>query len=118
MDDFMLLHNDKSYLHGCKAAIREYLGTMKLELKPGKSEIFPVKNGFEFLGFYHRSDRVRVKKDGVRRFQRRLREMRWMYYKGMVSLDKIGESIRCWSAHAAYADSYRLRRSLLRGYAV
>ena len=108
----------KSFLNDCKADIYEFLGTMKLELKPGKSEIFPVKNGFEFLGFYHRSDRVRVKKDGVRRFQRRIREMRWMYYNGMVSLDKIGESIRCWSAHAAYADSYRLRRNLLRCYAV
>ena len=91
---------------------------MKLELKQGKSEIFPLKNGFEFLGFYHRLDNVRVKKEGVLRFQRRLSEMRWKYYRGMVSLDKIGESIRCWSAHAAYADSYRLRRSLLRGYAV
>ena len=118
MDDFMLFHIDKSFLHDSKAAIRNFLETMKLELKPGKSEIFPVKNGFEFIGFYHRSDRVRIKKDSVRRFRRRLREMRWKYYRGIGSLDKIGESIRCWSAHASYADSYRLRRSLLRGYAV
>jgi len=77
-----------------------------------------MKNGFEIIGFYHCLDRVRVKSEGVRRFQQLLRGMRWMYYKGMVSLDKIGEFIRCWSAHAAYADSYRLERDLVRDYAI
>lgn len=118
MDDFLLFHDDKMFLHEARAKIRLFLESLKLELKPGKSEIFPVKNGFEFLGFYHRPDRVRVKKDGVRRFQQRLRGMRWRYYNGLGSLDKIGESIRCWSAHASYADSARLRRDVLRAFAV
>lgn len=118
MDDFMLFHNDKSYLHNCKASIRDFLDSLHLEMKSGKSEIFPVKNGFEFLGFFNKLAYIRVKKDGVKRFKKRLYTMRWQYTNRLISLDKIGESIRCWSAHAAYADSYRLRRKILREFAV
>lgn len=118
MDDFIIFHDDKSFLHDYRARIRDFLAHLKLEYKAGKSEIFPVSNGFEFLGFFNRLDTVRVKKDGVKRYIQRLRELRWKYHHGMVSLEEIGESIRCWSAHAAYADSYRLRCQILRNFAV
>lgn len=118
MDDFMIFHDSKDELQRCRSELSHFLSTIMLELKPGKSEIFPVKNGFEFLGFFNRTDNVRVKRANVRRFVGRLKLMRSQYFRGDIPLGKIGEAIRCWSAHAAYAASYRLRRSLLKGFAV
>ena len=118
MDDFIIFHDSKDELHRCRKELSYFLDTLRLKMKPGKSEIFPVKNGFEFLGFFNKLDNVRVRRDSVRRFKNRLKLMRSQYYRGLIPLETIGESIRCWSAHAAYADSYRLRRSIMKGFAV
>ena len=118
MDDFIIFHDDKLFLHQCKHRIRSFLSNLKLELKPGKSEIIPIQNGFEFLGFFNKPDKIRVKKESVKRFTRRLRELRWKYGNGETSISKIGESVRSWCAHATYADSVHLKRDILRGFTV
>ncbi|HUU28198.1 MAG TPA: reverse transcriptase/maturase family protein [archaeon] len=116
MDDFMLFSNSREYLHDCRARIREFLAGMRLEFKPGKNNIFPVRNGFEFLGFFNRPELVRVRKEGVRRHVKRLHRYRLLYNRGLLPLAKITESLVSWSAHASYANSYRLRQSLAWGF--
>jgi len=37
MDNFLLFHDDKAFLHDAKANIRSLLSSLKLELKPGKA---------------------------------------------------------------------------------
>ncbi|MDR0221674.1 MAG: RNA-directed DNA polymerase, partial [Lachnospiraceae bacterium] len=51
MDDFVLLHHDKEYLRHCLGEIRRVCrDDLHLEMNE-KTQIFPVKNGVEYLGW-------------------------------------------------------------------
>ena len=49
MDDFFLIHPDKEYLQFCLREIRAYMDSLGLELNE-KTQIFPIRNGIDFLG--------------------------------------------------------------------
>ena len=52
MDDFVLLHDDKQYLHELKRRITEFLAArLRLTVHPKKAQIEPVRSGVNFLGF-------------------------------------------------------------------
>jgi retron-type reverse transcriptase len=52
MDDFILLHPDKDYLRKCLMAIRELCkNELKLDLNE-KTQIFPLRNGVDYLGWH------------------------------------------------------------------
>ncbi len=54
MDDMILIHEDREYLNKCFNIIKEKLiNEYKLELN-NKSNIFNIKNGFNFLGFRYK----------------------------------------------------------------
>jgi hypothetical protein len=55
-----------------------------------------------------------LKRPSVVRFRRRLRGLQQAYANGSISLDKAGESIQSWCAHAAHGNTYRLRNQILR----
>jgi len=67
-----------------------------------------------FLGFRHFATHRRLKRPNVVRFRRRLRRLQQAYAAGRISLDKVGESIQSWCAHAAHGNTYRLRNQILR----
>jgi retron-type reverse transcriptase len=51
MDDFIILHKDKAYLHEVLCKIENFLrDTLKLSLNP-KTGIFPGKHGINFCGY-------------------------------------------------------------------
>ena len=50
MDDFILIHNDKTYLNYCLKEIDKLLKGLKLSLN-NKTEIINFKHGFNFLGY-------------------------------------------------------------------
>ena len=51
MDDFYIIHEDKADLQKCLDQIEQKIHGLKLELN-GKTAIFPLKNGINFLGFH------------------------------------------------------------------
>lgn len=51
MDDFIIFHYDKEYLKKVKNFIEKKIKEYKLELN-SKTNIFNLKNGFGFLGYY------------------------------------------------------------------
>jgi len=112
MDDFLVFSDDKAYLHWVKERAREYLRSLKLEMHPKKCTVFPTATGVDFLGFrLYRSYR-RIRKSNIKLFIRRLKRMRWLYGRGEMELDKIGQSVQSWVAHARHAKSDGLRTSL------
>ena len=117
MDDFVLFHDDKGALHDWKDAIRSFLATrLRLELHPKKSLVFPVAVGLEFCGFRIYPTHRRLRRAAVRRFVGRLRRQRAAYRRGELTLDDMTNSVRCWVAHAAHGDTWRLRRRLFADY--
>ena len=51
MDDFYLIHEDKAYLQYCRGEIEQYVARLGLRMNK-KTNIFPLRNGIDFLGFH------------------------------------------------------------------
>ena len=113
VDDFVVLSNDKEHLHKVREAAREFLMGLRLRLHENKTQVFPDTQGTDWLGYRVFPTHVRVRKSNVHRFKRRLKRMQEAYAQGDMTLSEVGERLRSWLAHAAHADSYRLRQQLL-----
>ena len=116
MDDFYIIHEDKAYLQRCLDQIEQKIHGLKLELN-GKTAIFPLKNGINFLGFHTYLDDggaviMKLRRDSIDRMKARIRSWRKDYPAGNVSRDKIVTSWRAWDAHAAHGDTYQLRQKI------
>ena len=113
-DDFVVLNDDKAWLHKVKAQMEEYLMSLRLKLHRRKSQVFPVKDGTDFLGYRIFPTHRRVRRESITRFRRRMRRLQEEYAKGEITLSHIKQSIQSWLGHVSHADSYGLRKQLLR----
>ena len=57
MDDFYLIHEDKEYLQYCRGEIEQYVARLGLRMNK-KTNIFPLRNGIDFLEPPHLLDRI------------------------------------------------------------
>ena len=92
--------------------IRQHLTERGLELNQ-KTNIFPLRNGLDFLGFHTYIDdagRVirKVRKSSRDRMKRKLRKYAALYQRGEIDREKIAESYTSWRAHALHGDCRQL----------
>ena len=116
MDDFYLIHEDKNVLRDAWRRIEEHLSARGLELN-GKTNIFPLRNGLDFLGFHTyltESGKVirKVRRASKGRMKRKLRKYAVMYQAGAITKKEIAESYQSWRAHAMHGQC----RSLVQKY--
>jgi len=115
-DDFCIFGDDKNWLAQVRGAIMEYLGGLRLTLHDGKSRIYTLREGVEFLGFRHLPGRVRIRKENTKRFRQRMRRLERDVALGRTTHERVRASVVSWCAHAAYADSLGLRAKLIPSY--
>lgn len=73
VDDFLILHEDKSLLNEWRINIGHFLRErLDLSLHPRKQSIFPVKHGIDFLGYVVWQDHVFVRKRVVKALKNKL----------------------------------------------
>lgn len=113
-DDFLLFHDDKTQLRRWQAEIVDCLQGLRLTLHPGKSAVFPVRLGVEFVGFRVFSTHRRLRRENVRRIFRRLRERRSALQAGELTPQELTASVKSWVAHSRHGSTYGLRRYLFR----
>ena len=105
-DDFYLIHPSKIYLKYCEQAIREYLGTLHLELNP-KSQIIPLKNGIKFTGFHYwasnRGIKIYLIGEKKREHRRKFNRLYKKVLTGELTLDALERFQRSWEQHASHA---------------
>ena len=116
MDDFYIIHEDKAYLKKCLVEIREKMDELKLELN-GKTAIFPLKNGINFLGFHTYLDSggavvMKLRRDSIRRMKDRIKGWKEDFPVGKISQEKIVVCWKAWDAYAAHGDTYALRQKM------
>lgn len=114
MDDFFLIHEDKEHLQYCLKEIRKYMDGLHLELNE-KTNIFPLRNGIDFLGFHtYLTDTgkvvMKLRRSSIKRMNARLKYWKKAYPKGEVSKEDIILSFKAWNAHAAHGNTYTLRQ--------
>lgn len=114
MDDFYLIHEDKEYLQYCLREIQAYVARLGLTLNH-KTNIFPLRNGIDFLGFHtYLTDSGKVVRK-VRRAsksneKRKLKKQRALLDKGKITLAAIEQSYGSWRSHAEKGNCYHLIR--------
>lgn len=116
MDDFYLIHRDKEYLKYCLEVIKEYLTTLELTLN-GKTQIFPFKNGVNYLGFHTyitANGKVirKLKNQNKRNVQRRYLKMAKLVTEGKLSIDKFNASYNSCKNHMSHGNCYKLIKSM------
>lgn len=116
MDDFYLIHPDKAHLRYCLKEITKFLDGLKLEMN-GKTDIFPLKNGVDFLGFHTyitESGQIvrRLRHSSAKRMKAKLRKWAEQYPKGEVTKEYIISCWKAWDSHAAHGDTYSLRKEV------
>jgi retron-type reverse transcriptase len=112
MDDFIMLHKSKEYLHEVRNKISLFLSEISLKMSPKKTNIFPVSIGVDFLGYrvfaMHRLARKSTVKRFVNKTKKKLRE----YNEDNMPNDKLMESFNSWEAYMGYGNTYLLKKSL------
>ncbi len=121
MDDAVLLHEDKDYLKYCLKEMRSHVEN-ELHLSFNhKTQIFPIRNGVDYLGFHFYltgSGRVvrKVRQSAKRRMKRKLKYLQHEYGQGNVELADITMILNSHMAHMEHGDTWHLRRKLLRDF--
>ena len=116
MDDFIIIAHDKKELQNLLIDIRHQLDGIHLELNE-KTNIFPISNGVDFLGYHHyltESGAViqKLRHSSVKKVKQRIKDWRYLYENHLISSQEIKASFLAWDAFAAYGDTYELRRNL------
>jgi len=99
-DDGVVLHESKEELHDLLGEIREYLGTLSLELNP-KTQIFPVdKRGVDFLGYRSFRGYTLLRKSSAKRFKEKIKliEVGWEHLSPVFVISSV-MSYMGWIKH-------------------
>ena len=116
MDDFFVVHESKDFLKGILAEIGERIKPLGLRLNP-KTQIFPLKNGIDFLGYHTyltETGKVvrKVRAKSIDNMRRHLRKYRGLVDAGRMTLDSVWQSYQSWCGHIAHGNSYHLQQRM------
>ena len=124
MDDMLLFADDKGELLGWEAETRAFVGErLRLELHESGGPV-PTRAGLGFLGFRLLPTHRRLKRAAVARFTRRMNGfMEELAEPGGDAgeaelLEKMGQSVQSFNAHAQHGATYHLRCRLYGRYPV
>jgi len=106
VDDFVLFSHSKKDLHAWKSQISGFLQKYRLNLHPGRCQIYPAEIGRRFLGQVIFKTHRRLPYENVQRFRKRLRE--WV----KVQPDGFEQRLASWLGHAGQANTYCLVKAL------
>ena len=107
MDDCVLIHPDKQYLQDCLARLREYVKEeLKLEFNE-KTQVFPLRNGVDYLGWHiYLTDTGKVvrkvKQQTKYRYKRKLKYFEYAYANDLVSPEDVKQTLSSYRAHLSY----------------
>ena len=115
VDDFAQFADDAARVAAWRQRSTAHLAARRLSLHPRKTPIARTSAPAEFLGYVLRpGGRRRLPEESVRRFRNRLRGLRDRWRAGTAARDEVEQRVGAWVAHAAHADTWRLRRAIFR----
>ena len=118
MDDCVLIHPDKQYLQDCLARMREYVKEeLQLDFNE-KTQVFPLRNGVDYLGWHiYLTDTGKVirkvKQQTKYKYKRKLKYFEYAYALDLVELEDVKQTLSSYRAHLAYGHTYKLQKKVL-----
>ena len=115
MDDFYIIHSDKLALKNILKTIRKYTEPLGIVLN-GKTQIFPLKNGIDFLGYHSyltESGKVvrKVRERSINNMRRKIRKYRGKVNRGEMTLEQVRQSYTSWIGHISHGNTHRLKQN-------
>ncbi len=122
MDDFVLIHHDRTYLLECKAKLAVLLRSLDCEFNTKKTDITPLSKGIEFLGFRFRLTKTGkvvmiLNSNNVKHARKKLRKLVHKAMKGELTREKVDECYDAWKNHAGKGNSTQLLKRMDKYYA-
>jgi hypothetical protein len=127
-DDFVMLSENMDKLLMWRDEIERFLAArLKLCLNKKRQSLQPVSNGIDFLGYIVRRDYILVRKRVVNNLKSRLSDFERKLIKkdhppyvkvnyDYQTLEKLRATLASYFGHFKWANSYRLKMSLMRQY--
>ena len=120
MDDGVLIHESKEYLQECLRQMQKLVAEEKLEFNQ-KTQIFPVSQGVDFLGWhFYMTDTGKVlrrlRASNKKRFKRRLKAFQMQYAQGIKTLVEITQSLNSYQGHLKYGHTWRFRKHVYKNF--
>lgn len=115
MDDFLILHSDRTYLKRLKDTIDSYLqNTLHLSLHPDKLTIKNVSDGVPFVGYRIFYDHILVRGSTLHRIERNYHAKAKQVKHNRLTRQKLAETKASIIGHLKHANSYGLTKSLFK----
>ena len=116
MDDMVLIHKDKAYLQEVLRYMRTECTELKLELNE-KTQIFPIKNGVEYLGwrFYlTQNGKVikKIRKQNKVKIKRRMIGLAKSYSEGRITMKDVQNSVASTRGHLKHGDEWHFWKGI------
>ena len=116
MDDFYIISSDKLLLREILKRIEAYIKPLGLRLN-GKTQIFPLKNGIDFLGFHTyltSTGKVvrKVRAKSIDNMKRKIRKFRGLVDRGKMTRESVLQSYASWTGHISHGNTYHLRQNM------
>jgi len=110
MDDMAIFSDDKQFLWSILEKIKSKLYDLRLILNKSVTNLHPVKEGTEFLGFRIYPTHIKVRKATVYRYVRKTDKKIKKLIAGDFSYDKLKQSYVAWKGHIEHANGFNLKR--------
>ena len=115
MDDYIIIHHDKDYLRKCLSDIESKLkNEYKLNINIKKTKITDNKEGFVFLGYRfqikNKKTIIKIKSETIQRGKKRIKKMKYLYDKDIITLEKYFCSINTYYYSFKYSNLNKFKR--------
>ncbi|MDR2600597.1 MAG: RNA-directed DNA polymerase [Oscillospiraceae bacterium] len=117
MDDFILIHNNKDYLAHCLNEIKNHCENhLELELNE-KTQIFPLKNGVNYLGWHFYLSKTgkvirKIRNPSKKRIKKKYKLLQFKYSNRTIDFDDVRRSTTSIRGHLQHGHTYRFREKL------
>ena len=117
MDDFVLIHQDKTHLKHCKEIIEKWLVGKELKLNNQKTQITPVTKPIKWLGFnfvLKPTGKIikTLPKSRIKHEKRKLRKQVKLCKTGKITKDQLENCFVAWKAHASKGNTHHAVKNM------
>lgn len=119
MDDFLLFSESKEKLTYAFKHIKEHIKNIGLQLN-SKTQMFPLKNGFNYLGFNYSVTKTgkilkTITTKTRRRMKWRVRYLKKLYEAKLINSERVERSLVAFHGHLCHAKCWYLENKLRNG---
>lgn len=123
MDDCVLIFHEKQYLKECLVKMKEVVEKDLLLEFNQKTQIFPICNGVDYLGFHFymtKSGKIikKVRTQTKKKYRKKLNLLKHEYARGECDLNEVQQIINSYEAHLSYGNTYCLRKKVMGEFAL